>query len=311
MIAEKLAALCTQRDEDLSAYLCTVGPEPLADTRVSSRCHFLRKEGSGAVRVNGLASLLGRKVLDYAVPRSQIASAAKQFDETGSTAGFVSLTKKAQSLFTHLEQTGEGGELLLYMLAEAYLNVPQVISKMHLKTNSQVHYHGVDGVHASVDPDTGMLALWWGESKLYSRLNSAVGSCLRSISPFLIPDAPEGSAIDRDVDLLQAYADLSDPELLDAFKRYLNPDDPYFNKVQYRGICLVGFDLESYPDPETEDPLKFSAAIESQMAEWRNAMRGSVQRRKLDEVVLEVFFVPVPSVEKLREAFLKTLGIAE
>lgn len=310
MIAQKLAALCTQQPEDLSAYLYTVGPELLADTQVSSRCHFLCKEGSGEPRVNGLARLLGSKVIDYAVPRSQLEYAKKQLIDTGSAAGFVNLTKKAQSLFTHIEKTGEGGELLLYILAEAYLRVPQVISKMYLKTNAHVHYHGVDGVHASVDPNTGMLALWWGESKLYSHLSAGIDSCLASISPFLIPDAPEGSAIERDVDLLQAYADLSDPELVEAFKHYLDPDDPFFNKVQYRGICLVGFDLEEYPHPESGDPLKFSVAIEEQMAKWRDSMRGSVQRHKLEGVVLEVFFVPVPSVEKLREAFLMTLGIA-
>lgn len=310
-IADKLAALCTQREEDVAAYFYTVASTDLAGTAASSRCHFLRREGNGALRVNGLASLLGRKVIDYALPRSEIAAAANELATTGSTAGFVKLTKKAQGLFTHISQSGEGGELLLYLLAEVYLGIPQVISKMHLKTNPQVHYHGVDGVHASLDADTGILALWWGESKLYSRLNSAIGSCLHSIAPFLCADPKEGAAAERDLDLLQAYADLSDPQLLEAFKRYLNPDDPAFNKLQYRGICLIGFDLEEYPNPVGEEPLSFAADVEALMNGWRDAMQGSIQRRKLDQVRLEVFFVPLPCVADLRAAFLGTLGIGQ
>jgi len=309
-IASRLAAMCTQTQTDLEAYFLAADKAiTLQDTQTTARCHILRREGNGVPRVNGLASLLGRKVVDYAMPRREIEAAAKAFQTTGSTASFVTLANKASRLFSHIKNSGEGGELLLYLLAEAYLGFPQVISKMHLKTNSQIHYHGVDGVHASVDPITGMLALWWGESKLYASLTDGIPACLDSIAKYLVPDVPDGSPVERDVDLLSAYADFTDPALLEAFKRYLNPDDPHFNKVQYRGICLVGFDLPVYPKAKSEDPIVFSEEVMQSFQKWREATRSSVSTHQLHNTVLEIFLVPFPSVAELRTSFLKAIGV--
>lgn len=302
--------MCTQSPTDLSAYFYTAShPIVLEDTQTTARCHILRREGQGVPRVNGLANLMFRKLVDYAMPRSEIAKAKEVLENTGSTAKFVELTMKASSLFTHIKNTGEGGELLLYLLAEAYLGIPQVISKMHLKTNPQVHYHGVDGVHASADPTTGVLALWWGESKLYASLNDGIRSCLDSIEKYLVPDAPHGSPVERDIDLLSSYSDLSDPDLLAAFKQFLDPDDPLFLRVQYRGICLVGFDREDYPEALSEDPITFSEEVAHAIEEWKATARGSVLKHDIHNTVLEIFLIPFPSVEELRAAFLRTLGV--
>jgi hypothetical protein len=243
------------------------------------------------------------------MPRSDIENASRTYNATGSTAGFVKLARKASGLFTHIRNSGEGGELLLYLLAEAYLGYPQVISKMHLKTNPQVHYHGVDGIHASVDSSTGLLALWWGESKLYSSLSTGINACLDSIAKYLIPDAPDRAPIERDIDLLSAYADISDPDLLVAFRRYLNPDDQHFNRVQYRGICLVGFDQSNYPAAESESPLTFSEEVIRSVRQWREMTRTCISSHLLSATTLEIFLVPFPSVAELRSSFLHELGV--
>ncbi|WP_223252149.1 Hachiman antiphage defense system protein HamA [Paracoccus mutanolyticus] len=47
-------------------------------------------------------------------------------------------------MFTDLKSSGEGGELLLYLLTERFLGLPQILCKMSLKTSA--HYHGADGV---------------------------------------------------------------------------------------------------------------------------------------------------------------------
>lgn len=309
-IANRLAAMCTQSPADLEAYFITADQAvTFENTRTTARCHVLRREGNGVPRVNGLASLLSRKVVDYAIPRRDIEEANDAYILTGSTAGFVKLAQKASGLFTHIKNTGEGGELLLYLLAEAFLGIPQIISKMHLKTNPQVHYHGVDGVHASVDPETGLLALWWGESKLYASLTKGIRSCLDSIVQYLIPDAPDGSPVERDIDLLSAHAEFSDPGLVTAFKKFLNPDDPHFNRVQYRGICLVGFDQENYPEALSEDPVSFAEEVTQSILSWRETARLSVTQHALNQTVLEIFLIPFPSVEELRASFLRSLGV--
>ncbi len=74
--------------------------------------------------------------------------------------------------------------MLLYLLAERFLGLPQVLCKMDLKTDSRMHYHGADGVYASVTEE-GLLKLFWGESKIYADATDAIRDFLKSLAPFL------------------------------------------------------------------------------------------------------------------------------
>jgi hypothetical protein len=156
---------------------------------------------------------------DYAVPRSQLEKARARDIRFKSSSAVAALHRQACSTFTDIENTGEGGEMLLFLLAERFLKLPQVLCKMDLKTDSHMHYHGADGVYAGVTDD-GLLKLYWGESKIYNDATSAIRSCLASLAPFLVQTDSDGSARERDLVLLSDKADLSDPKLTEAFKRY-------------------------------------------------------------------------------------------
>jgi hypothetical protein len=92
---------------------------------------------------------------------------AKERDtKFNSTEAVTVLVEQARRSFTDLAKTGEGSEMLLFLLAERFLKLPQVLCKMDLKTDSRMHYHGADGVYAGIAPE-GMLKLYWGESKIY------------------------------------------------------------------------------------------------------------------------------------------------
>ena len=54
--------------------------------------------------------------------------------------------------------------MLLFMLAERFLKLPQILCKMALKTDSRLHYHGADGVYAGVTQE-GVLKLYWGSRR--------------------------------------------------------------------------------------------------------------------------------------------------
>ena len=106
--------------------------------------------------------------------------------------------------------------MLLFLLAERFLCLPQVLCKMDLKTDSRMHYHGADGVYASIS-ETGNLKLYWGESKMYKDAIAAIRDCLSSLAPFLIEEEQEGAGRERDLILLSDRADLSDPGLTEGF----------------------------------------------------------------------------------------------
>lgn len=93
----------------------------------------------------------------------------------------MKLRQEAQETFVDSVKSGELGELILFVLAEKFLKLPQVICKMNLKTSSNMHFHGADGVFLG-KTENNNLALYWGESKIYEHFSTAVEDCLNSLN---------------------------------------------------------------------------------------------------------------------------------
>ena len=297
--------------ETLDAYLGEIGTSTLvSSTQATVHCRYLKLDGNKSPRVKDLAVRLANELVNYAIPRSQIEAAKNKELGTQDTKHSVALYRKANRLFTDLANTGEGGELLLYLMTETYLQIPQLFCKMPLKTSSQMHYHGADGIHGTYDPGQGTLSLYWGESKLYATPAAAIDACIESIAPFVLPSGGSAAPQARDLQLLTDNIDLTNPDLEAAILRYLDPDDPSYNRLTYRGVALVGFDSASYTPgtgPLTEAAL--TQALEAATQSWHGSVAYHVDKHKLSEIGIELFCVPFPSVEEFRKAFLEELGI--
>ncbi|HBN7890445.1 TPA: DUF1837 domain-containing protein [Pseudomonas aeruginosa] len=250
-------------------------------------------------------------VVDYAIPRSKLADAKARDNKFNSTEAVAELVERAKRSFTDLANTGEGGEMLLFLLAERFLKLPQILCKMDLKTDARMHYHGADGVYAGVTAD-GILKLYWGESKVYGDVSAAIRDCFNSLSPFLIEPEHEEAGRERDLLLLSDKADLSNPVLTEALKKYFDKSSVMSKRVQYCGVALVGFDAPFYPKDNSkavaEDIVEASRAA---LTGWTNRIGERLKAEKLDQMEIELFCVPLPSAEGFRAAFLKAMGIKE
>ena len=295
---------------DLAALLHDVEVQTILDgTKVICHCHSVALDGMGRPRVSDLAAAVRERALEYAIPRSEIAAAEQHFQRTRSPARLIGLDVQARSLFTDLENSGEGGELLLFVLAETLLQLPQIICKMSLKTNTRMHVHGVDGVHAGVDPVTTRLALYWGESKIHNDAADAIRECLASLAPVLAEFGP-GAAHERDLQLLQRAADLDDPDLETALKRFLNPRDPAYNDLEFRGLCLVGFDCDAYPSAVAAmRQQELIESILSQLPGWKRQIARRVGEERLNDFTVHIICVPFPSVDAFRMHMRLALGV--
>jgi len=302
--------LLRSKPSELDAYFGEIGVSTaIASTQATVHCRYLKLDGSHSPRVKDLADRLARELINYAIPRSEIEAAATSASGPHDAKFHAALYRKATRLFTDLAKTGEGGEILLYLMAETYLRLPQILCKMSLKTSSQMHYHGVDGVHGAVDPVTGTLTLYWGESKLYATPSGAIDACFTSLAPFVLPTGGSATPLKRDIELITDNIDLGDPATEAALLRYLNPDDPLFNKLTYRGIALVGFDSDSYTPATT--PLVEGTLLnilQTSVASWHNSCGFHINKHKVAEIGIELFCVPFPSVEAFRDAFLTEIG---
>ena len=307
----KINALIVGDGKELESYLNSVVTNiHVLNTKANLHCHTISHDGNDRPRVKDLARAVASAVIDYSIPRCEILEARNHMIKTGSTTKLTELLVKARQLFTSLSQTGEGGEMLLYLLTQTFLGLPQVMCKMPLKTSKEMHFHGSDGIHAQFDKNTLKLSLYWGESKLHTSIDNAMSKCLDSLKPFLIDDGGTGSAQDRDIQLFRDNIDLSDPLLEQAFLNYLNPKNPAFKKLEYKGVCLIGFDETSYPKkPNTKTESDVIDEIKMQIRNWEKKVGNRIiNRTPLETFVIEVFLVPFPSVEEFREAFLKELS---
>lgn len=125
----------------------------VSGTKTTAHCYSLTLDGNGRVRYKPLAEFLRYRIVDYAIPRHRVEEAIQEASESQSSAAFAKLDEEARRLFTHLAKSGEGGELLLFAMAEAVFGLAQLVCKMSLKTSTTMHYHGSDGIYVDFGLD--------------------------------------------------------------------------------------------------------------------------------------------------------------
>lgn len=307
---DELQKIVAGDPEELDVHLRLVERDVrIKGCNVTVHCHCLTIDGNGRVRPRRLAEFLRNAIADYAIPKTRMEAARARDIKYKSSNAVSALHHEAKGVFTDLSNTGEGGEMLLYLLAERFLGLPQVLCKMDLKTDPRMHYHGADGVYASVT-DEGLLKLFWGESKIYGDATSAIRDCLKSLAPFLVEEDHEGASRERDLVLLSDKADLNDPKLTAAFKKYFDKNSPLSNRVEYCGVALIGFDAEFYPKDDVKAVAEeITEAARTEMSNWLKNISNRLSAEKLQHFDIQFFCIPIPSAEGFRDAFLEALGI--
>lgn len=311
-INELIEKLVRTSNYDISSYLKEIVTHEVIDgTNTYSHFYHVELDGNGRPRTKDFIEFIANKVIDYSIPRSEIDKARNSSDPHASTEAILALQRKAKNLFTHLKNTGEGGEILLYVLTEDILNIPQLMCKMPLKTNKEMHYHGVDGIHGHYDDILDMLALYWGESKLYANAKSGIKACFDSLKDFLLDAHSSTSTQQRDIELISTNLDLANQKLEDALISYFNKGNSNFNKVSYRGVCLVGFDNSNYPEkPNSMVSNQLTDLIRQEVDGLKDLLKAEIKSHvDLDTYHIQIFMIPFESVADFREEFLKALGI--
>jgi hypothetical protein len=308
----QLILLLRDKEDELSSYLNEViVNDIIGKTQTSAHCYFISLDGNRRPRVNDFSNFIARNITDYAIPRKEIIKALNDGYIKNSASPIEKINQKARNLFSKLPESGEGGEVLLSIMAESFLKLPQLFSKMVLKTNSQMHIHGADGIHAGINTE-GNLALYWGESKLYADVTQAVRECLSSLAPYLLNLGNGSSPQQRDLQLIRDGMSIPDPQLEDALKKYLDPDNPLFNTVEYRGLCLVGFDSDKYPSLPN---LKTAEKLKEEIAEVFHSRKSHIEKRLEEENIhsfmIQLFLLPFPDIEKFRKSLRTELGLSD
>lgn len=267
--------------------------------------------------VDELCDKLVNRVTSFCMTREdrrKAKTADAEFDyETGAT---DALNARARKLFmeatTSSSRSGEGGELLLFILAEEYLKAPLLVSKMRLKTNTQMPVHGGDGIHAGWDASTGALVLYIGESKLHATLNGAIRDAMKSVSELA---SNAGNRYHHELNLAQSYSDLGGMpiEMQAEMLRYLDPwNTEESTKRLDRYAILVGFDEVTYKQlsgtPRAKVEEKFKELYAKTIRETMEYAQKKLAEKNIGLESVDLFFFPVPSVDEFRTTFMRKLN---
>ena len=271
------------------------------------RIHILRSDGNDRPDVGNLVQTLAASTLEYCIPRRQILDAQKKQKRDNSHLELMILHNKAREMFNDLKQSGEGGELLLFLLSETVLGYPQLVSKMSLKTSHKIHYQGLDGIFVSVSSDTKKLRLHFGESKLHKSFAGSIRECIESISPFLKDQGCMDKG-NRDLYIVNTYPDLGDETLTTAFKNFLDPSHEDYQSPEACAVLLAGFNVDNYP------VLRANKEIDKEILDSINLNLTAIDQRisnaGIEQFYMDFFLLPFPCIDDFRAKLRSILGFS-
>ncbi|MGN8094151.1 HamA C-terminal domain-containing protein [Methylobacterium sp. 22177] len=278
--------------------------------------YFAFREGKPTVAE--FVELLSTKLISFCMSRKSINAAheklrhlspQKQFERaTALRDQAVDLFKRAQR---NTNRNGEFGEVITYLLIEHVLKAPQLVAKMSLKTSREMPVHGSDGVHFSFDPATGGLTLLWGESKCYASVANALSEAVKSVAENLQDDKMK-----QEIFLVREHGDLSafSDAGRDAIMSFLDPYAENYNQRIDGSVILVAFDFERFADMNGLKPADvdnaFQDALRVELDSCATRLDAQLKKNGIEHHTIDVFFLPVPSVQDLRMRFQHRIGWA-
>lgn len=257
-------------------------------------------------------------LIPYCLPKGKIRDALKGVDPAVDYSRIVRLGDDAKSLFikakNQLESGGEPGELILYALLEWVLKAPRLVSKMYLKTNSNMPVHGTDGIHLGYDEAKDLLTIYFGESKIYQSFSAAADAAFTSMAELLA----NAGQISREIEILNNLSDLSSlpPTFQARIAEYINPYSTSKLTLQKRIVhaCLLGFEYAAYNRILALEPHKVASAFEEKYKKRIGSACRVIERhygKRLPITTnLHLFLLPFPSLKEFRTAFFAKLGVA-
>lgn len=208
------------RKEFLDLFYCDLKDRELCNSNKLNL--FTLRVTNNQFVYNELVELLGNQLHHFALSRNEVKKLIA--DDK-----LRSLTDRAKSLLrNHLvnnsgstSEGGELGEMLLYCLLESHLNAPKILTKLELKTSSQLYVNGADGVHLLKLNDKDY-QLVFGESKLNSDLNKGIDNAFKSIGNLLLE---KGKKKDFEIELVnsQLVKEAYNEESYNFFKKIIIP----------------------------------------------------------------------------------------
>lgn len=286
------------------------------------------------------AELLFLELIHYCIPKSKLNDAKERARKNGKDDArlYMDLFREARNSFMKYKDVnslkikdgesenefekrkrnvnnryGEAGELISYCIAIHYLKAAQLVSKMALKTSSEMPVFGLDGIHAVVGNDN-TLTVYYLESKMTREYSGGVKQFSKSVSGF------EKDRKGR----LNEYRIIRDLSNLDSLEgqekdKAINYFDPYSNdasNIRERFVGVISYNEPIYQDKIPVDDSKplsihfdnFKGKYLLTLNEKLNFLETELKKSGATTNKCQVFVLAMPDVDELKKDFAKELS---
>lgn len=286
--------------------------------RLSGCFYYIRFSSDGVPNVAELVDYLFDCLIPFCLPKTRYLPVLESADPLVDYPKIVRLSEEAKSLFIKaksiVQNGGEPGELILFALLEWAIRAPRMVSKMYMKTNSQMPVHGTDGIHLGYNAVSDQMTIYFGESKIFKEFSVAATSAFDSMFDLI----GNSRQISREIEILNNLSDLE--ALGEPFKSrildYINPYSESESSLNRRVVhaCLLGFEYTAYKRILKLKPGDVKAEFEKQYLRRVASACRVVERHycgKLPATAnLQLFLLPFPSMADFRKEFYNKLGVS-
>lgn len=284
--------LLSVKETDLNS--CLIKLSPVKQGKLNLEFYIIRCTVD-EVREKDFIERISSLIIQYALNRNEYADR--------SPGNLLRLVNTAKGRFKKSSGSGEIGELILFALLESQRRAPQILNKMALKTDGNMHYHGLDGIHLGACGDE--IRLYYGESKVWADIKPAISDAVKSIEEF------HTNLKDRriEINLVTNYMDASKFNgYVNEVKALLNPYTADKSKFREVYAIFIGFNWNSIEDVdfstiEKDIEVILKDCILRHSGEIIKKCKSSVESSAIDNQI-EFFFIPFKNVEKIREQFM-------
>jgi len=227
----------------------------------------------------------------------------------------MSLSKKARELFKDYKRnTGELGEFLLFSFLEGHLDAPKVLSKLELKTATNMFVHGSDGIHFLKLPD-GNYQLIFGESKVYGDLTKGLRDAFSSIHDFVNETSASGtkSGINYEKHLISSniFNETWTKEEETFIEQLIYPtSDSEFEVDDAFGI-FIGFEINISKEEKklsnSEFRIKIDEKINNIVSRKLDNIEKYIENKELFGYSFYIYIMPFTDIDTSRELILERL----
>lgn len=267
---------------------------------------FTLQISNNSFSYNKLVEVLGDKLHYFALSRNEIEK-LKNEDKLNT------LVTRAKIKFKdYTDNTGELGEVLLYCFLESHLKAPKILSKLEIKTSSEMYVHGADGVHLLKLSNTDY-QLIFGESKMDAKLTDGIYDAFRSLKKLLDDDL---NKLDFEVNLVesQLIKEAYDENAYKILKKILIPtssSEEIYTDNSF-GIFL-GFNVEVTDDEKKKPNSTFREQlrlkIRTQVEAAISSINFQIRKNHFAGYNFYIYVIPFVDIDVKRKEIIKKLTV--